>query len=90
MEHGNILPDDFSSRAPDKCGHSWISPYLVSENETTAGPDSAEGISAEPFVQNAQGHLGAAGLLKGMFLAECQLLGGWDSLLLLALCYLMQ
>lgn len=89
LEHGNILSDDFSSRAPDDCGHSWISPYPVSENEATAGPEPAEGISAdrhraEPSVQNAQGHLGAAELLRNMFLAECQLLGGWDSLLLLA------
>lgn len=70
MEHGNIL---IPSAAPDYCGHSWISPYPVSEDESTAGP--AEGISAdrhkaEPFVQNTQGHLGAAELLKNMFLAE--------------------
>lgn len=70
MEHGNIL---IPSAAPDYCGPSWISPYPVSENESTAGP--AEGISAdrhkaEPFVQNTQGHLGAAELLKNMFLAE--------------------
>lgn len=64
-------PDSFSS--PRLLWHSWISPYPVSENESTAGP--AEGISAdrhkaEPFVQNTQGHLGAAELLKNMFLAE--------------------
>lgn len=82
-------PDYFSSRAPGKCGHSWISPYPVLENETTAGPEPAEGISAdrhkaEPFVQNAQGHLGAVELLQIMLFAECQLHGGWDNLLLLA------
>lgn len=68
-EYGNILPDSFRNRAPDNCGHSGISPYPVSENETTAGPEPAEGISAdrhkaEPFVQNAQAHLGAVELLK--------------------------
>lgn len=89
MEHGNILSDHFSSRAPDDCGHSRISPYPMAENETTAGPEPAEGINAdrhkaEPFVQNTQGHVEAVELLKGMFFAECQLLGGWDSLLLLA------
>lgn len=61
----------------------------MSQNETTAAPEPAAEIcadrhKAEPFVQNAQGHLGAVEIFKNMFLAEHQLLSGWDSLLLLA------
>lgn len=45
----------------------------MSQNETTTAAEPAAEISAdrhkaEPFVQNAQGHLGAVELLKNMFL----------------------